>query len=349
MLPRELQVIQDSVFANCKRLRQISFGEHCQIESIWSSAFRGSGLESFTGPASLLNIEVATFKDCRHLRSVDLSACRLQNKHYFGKGLGLAKVFEHCELESIAFPPTLRVVEEREFEGFRSIRSVTFGADSELEEIGQRAFYGCALESFAAPPRLKRIGPLAFGACRRLADVRLGAGIQELGLLCFWNTALAGVELPPNVPTIPEVLGVGQREAGVVHVPVGVQTMDENMFSESDVEKVVLPSSVKALCKKQFYRCPRLREVVFEPRSRLESIGYGCFKMCGLRAIVIPKSVRTIGDNAFDGCMELTSFRFEPWSQLASVGRGAFFGTPIKRDNVRYPDTFKSDGSEFVL
>ena len=91
-----------------------------------------------------------------------------------------------------------------------------------LEEIGVKAFFNCALESFSAPRLLKRIGPLAFGACRRLTDVRLHAGVQELGLLCFWNTALASLELPPNVPTIPEVLGIGQREAGVVHVPVGV-------------------------------------------------------------------------------------------------------------------------------
>ena len=125
--------------------------------------------------------------------------------------------------------------------------------------------------------------------------------------------------------------------------------MDENMFSESDVEKVVLPSSVKALCKRQFYRCLKLREVVFEPGSCLESIGSGCFKMCGLRAIVIPRSVRSIGDHAFDGCMELSLFGFEEGSQLASVGRSAFFGTPVKRDTVRYPDTFQSDGREFVL
>ena len=120
------------------------------------------------------------------------------------------------------FPSTLRVIEEREFESFRSIRSITFGADSQLEEIGQRAFYGCALESFSAPRSLKRIGPLAFGACRKLTDVRLHAGVQELGLLCFWNTAIATLEILPNVLTIPGLLGIEQREAGVVHVPAGV-------------------------------------------------------------------------------------------------------------------------------
>ena len=71
--------------------------------------------------------------------------------------------------------------------------------------------------------------------------------------------------------------------------------------------------------------------------------------MSGLTKIVIPKSVRSIEHFAFDGCKQLSLFSFEEGSQLASVGRGAFFGTPIKRDTVRYPDTFQSDGSEFVL
>ena len=105
-------------------------------------------------------------------------------------------VFAGSCLENIVFPPTLKVIGEGKFAGCRNLKSVSFGEDSVVEEIGPRAFYGCGLESFIAPPSLKRIGAVAFGHCQALKDFRLNEGIQELGFLCFWKTTITNLTIP---------------------------------------------------------------------------------------------------------------------------------------------------------
>ena len=60
----------------------------------------------------------------------------------------------------------MKIIGEGKFAGCKSLKSVTFGENSMLEEIQPKAFYGCGLESFVAPSSLRKIGAMAFGACR---------------------------------------------------------------------------------------------------------------------------------------------------------------------------------------
>lgn len=103
------------------------------------------------------------------------------------------------------------------------------------------------------------------------------------------------------------------------------------------MEKLFIPSSVRKLGHEAFAFCKSLREVVFEPDSRLECIGYRSFAHCGLTEIVIPRSVETIETSAFCYCASLTSVRFEEGSRLASVQLGAFYNTMLERDDIKFP------------
>lgn len=77
MLPSTLRVIGKRMFADCENLKSVVFGDDSQLEEIQSEAFRGSGIESFTAPASLRNIDSTAFQDCKKLKHVDISACTL--------------------------------------------------------------------------------------------------------------------------------------------------------------------------------------------------------------------------------------------------------------------------------
>ena len=78
-------------------------------------------------------------------------------------------------------PRTLRVIGNLAFAHCRHLKSVSFGENPMLEEIGNKAFFDCGLESFEAPPRLKKIGDMAFGKCGSLANFKPNDNIQELG------------------------------------------------------------------------------------------------------------------------------------------------------------------------
>ena len=96
--------------------------------------------------------------------------------------------------------------------------------------------------------------------------------IQELGFLCLWATAIESLEIPPQVKKTPEQLGLDQKDPKVLRLPDGLETVGSDWFQHSEVEKVVVSKSVKVLGEGAFGFCASLREVAFEPDSRLEYI-----------------------------------------------------------------------------
>ena len=270
VIPSSVKHIKYGAFYSCQRLRRVTFtGDG--LETIEGDAFMHSAIESFVAPASLRKIGSAAFLNCKRLKHVDLSACTLQaggEDDFFSAG-----VFKDSGLESIVLPRTLRVIKERTFLNCEHLRSVSFGEDSLLEEIGVKAFFNCALESFTVPPQLKKIGALAFGMCNALRSFKLNAAIQELDFLCFWRTAIVSLNIPSRVRKTPKQVGLDQKDSEELRLPDGLEAVGEEWFWESDVEKLVVSGSVKVLGKCAFGGCKQLCEVVFESGSHLESIG----------------------------------------------------------------------------
>ena len=73
MLPRALQIIGERAFADCKYLKLVVFGDNSELREIGPNAFYGSGLESFSAPLSLKQINDAAFSCCSMLRDLQLN------------------------------------------------------------------------------------------------------------------------------------------------------------------------------------------------------------------------------------------------------------------------------------
>ena len=198
------------------------------------------------------------------------------------------------------------------------------------------ALCGSNLKSFAAPPSLRRIGGAAFSDCCRLKSLRLGDEVQELGWFCLWRTGVSRVRLPSGVRMTREQLGLYHKDPKALRLPDGLETVGDRWFAGSDVERVAVPSSVRALGEEAFADCRLQYEVIFEPGSRLERIGNQCFCRSGLAQIEIPRSVRDIGHMAFYGCREFCSLCFEAGSQLCHVGSQVCDGTQLVPELVDY-------------
>ena len=120
----------------------------------------------------------------------------------------------------------------------------------------------------------------------------------------------------------------------MLRLPEGLEVTGRGWFRDSDIEKVVVSSSVTVLGDLLFMGCKNLREVVFEPDSHLRCLKSMCFAKCGLKEIVIPKSVRVIGDGAFYDSQDFSSLRFEDGSQLSQIGMQAFNGTNLDEGSI---------------
>ena len=72
---RAVKKLNANTFSGLKKLKTVLLWDG--LEVIGRNAFDGSGLESFTAPASLKKIEKNAFKNCLALKHVDFSACTL--------------------------------------------------------------------------------------------------------------------------------------------------------------------------------------------------------------------------------------------------------------------------------
>ena len=201
-LPSTLQRLEDYVFARCRSLREVVFGEKSALEyigkytfrccdslrsitlpeglkTINENAFRSSGLEEVTLPGTLKEVNYDAFKDCANLKIVyvggDCEASLLD--------LGLPDSARVVPLQNV-------LVEGVNVLDLRSLRQIVIPEG--VEKIGNHWFWGASIESVTVPASVREIGAAAFCYCRQLKHVTFaeGSSLEKLGAHCFSNTDL---------------------------------------------------------------------------------------------------------------------------------------------------------------
>jgi hypothetical protein len=89
-------------------------------------------------------------------------------------------------------------------------------------------------------------------------------------------------------------------------------------------KKVVVPCSIKSLCKSCFQSCTSVESILFENESKLIRIEQFAFYRSGLKSIVIPSSVEVFSKLCFGFCKSLQSIIFENDSKLIQIEELAF-------------------------
>lgn len=95
------------------------------------------------------------------------------------------RVFSCCDIESVEFPDSLRIIGEGAFSHCDKLKSIKFG--NGIEKIGsQNDDEGCffayctELEEIEFPPSLKYLGQNAFYGCKNLKRVRFNDGLMVI-------------------------------------------------------------------------------------------------------------------------------------------------------------------------
>lgn len=105
------------------------------------------------------------------------------------------------------------------------------------------------------------------------------------------------------------------------------------LFKNTDVEKVNIPASVKAIGGAAFAGCTELSQVNFAADAQIEDLGWRAFYDCtALTSIKIPDSVTRIGTETFSGCTSLATIDISKESKLTKIEYGAFGYYPYKID-----------------
>lgn len=148
-----------------------------------------------------------------------------------------------------------------------------------------------------------------------------------------------------------------------VTVPPFVTEIDEDAFSETNLEELSLPDSLKTIPECAFAGDNTLKKVRFP--SKLEKIEESAFQECikltsvniesveqignyafsecdGLESVTVGNGLKKIGESAFDECENLKTVILP--DGLEEIGESAFYGCAGLKE-IRLPDSVKKIGS----
>lgn len=181
-----------------------------------------------------------------------------------------------------------------------------------LTSIGQECFIDCdSLQFVYIRNGLTSIGEFPFAGCNRLRNIVVSLENQNYssfeGVLFNKDKSIL-MQFPAGL-------------SGEYIIPTGVTTLTGGVFYQSNLRKIVVPSTVESLGVTMFAESKNLKEVVLP--DNLTEIGYSTFMECtSLEQIKLPESLTTIGDLAFN-FTNLNYITFPPY--LASIGFNAFY------------------------
>ena len=297
-LPDGLKSIGYGAFMYCENLTDVVLP--ASLESIGSDAFRGIGGEQPALPAGVRNPPPVWYS-----RGEQKDSTGHWSYSMLADGTAMITVF-YAENEKITFPesvdgiPVTAVGRDLESDvKANQVRSVAF-PDS-LKIIGSYAFTGYRLTKVRLPAGLVAVDQEAFSWCAKLNTAALPRGLEYIGRNAFAGTPIR-----------------------VLRIPESVKYIGEYAFQQTRViklEKNSLPSTLKALPRGIFSKCPSLIEAVLP--DGLESVEESAFAGCEMLKKVTFGSVAEIGDNAFAGCIRLSRVVL-PAKGLKRIGSKAF-------------------------
>ena len=257
--------------------------------------------------------------------------------------------YNYCDSE-LEIPDGVNIIGDFAFSNCETL--VTVLIPLSVSYIGDGAFMGCTnLRCININPGIKFIGKGAFNNCPNLIvmfadDLRWSDLLrdflneyrsgEQISLLhselmfpvtpgLFMESYFMAILLTSQMAVVSYEGSDSQSE---IEIPkyindLPVAAISHNVFSFRNFTKVIIPNSVKLICKEAFYGCKNLTSMEL-PNSVIEIedlVFGGCVN---LESIIIPDSVTKLGNMVFTICTNLTSVTIP--NSVTEIGFDIFSG-----------------------
>lgn len=340
-LPSGMEKIEAGLFRGCAGLTQITIPN--TVNTIAAGAFEGcTGLTTLTFEAG--NDENAlTIEDGKTTSTSSGSSSTTTYIGAFGyysstSGSGSSTTNDSCNsLVSVTLPKRLTYLGAYAFAYCTKLKTVDFGADSNLSVIGDGAFYGSALEkveigeavtadettgvtTIALPSRLTEIRAQAFDGVKfpekteiviPATVIAFGYDSMTTGSYISTSSYKGKVFNKTNVKAV-TFENNSQLEKVSASAFIGMEKLESVDFGDN--------SALEETEWASFQSCSALKNVDFGENSKLKKLATCTFNNCtALETITLPASLESLEGNSrygvFNGCTNLKSVIFDTYKE----------------------------------
>lgn len=290
-------------------VRNFNFVPDSKVRLIGRSVFSGSKLQSLSIPSSVEELQDGWYFGLDDLTEIKIGA---KNKNFmiYDRNLLLKKsnpksdifdilIFACKNIENATIPPFVKVIDKFAFRNCQRLKSVNFTNKSKLKMIKSRAFLVSSVKSLSLPSSVLILKKNWSARMNKLVDIE----IIETG--------------QKNIKYYDNKYILGKSD-------IYSDNFDVILFARRDIEVADIPSFITQIGPNAFSCCKQLKQVIFEPDTKLEIIDKSSFEESSIESIKIPSTVTTIGKNAFSKCYKLLNFNFDENSQLKQIGEYSF-------------------------
>lgn len=341
-----LKIIDTDAFSHIDSLLYVKFPKN--LEKIGSAAFEVSslgggtyGYSTVTIPASVKNIGVSAFSNCKYLKEITFEAG--EGSIEFGEYNGKASTFANCEsLEKVTMSDRLSYASSYMFRDCMALTDITWSKN--IKKIGACAFYNTRIKNadLSVCKELTHIGDNSFEKNDNLEVVNIPNGVTYIGQGAFANTSYGTADKPMTLTIPGTVLDIGNYafanadnlkevvfEDGKGHINFDLHiTHGSSCFAEcKSLEKITLSDRFEEIPERFAYNCNSLKEVVF-PKT-IKEIKNEAFNFANLQSLDLYdlENLTIIGTAAFGSSAELSYLRLP--KNIVSIGELAFAGSAL--------------------